>query len=98
MIGERRRIMKTIPIKLNSVLEIQKFITILDKYSSDFDLRCGHSIVDAKSILGILSLDLSRTLVLTVYEEEKTLFKDLIPFRKTENMNPKTLYTDTIAV
>lgn len=90
--------MKTIPIKLNSVLEIQRFISILEKYSSDFDLCCGRSVVDAKSILGILSLDLSRTLLLTVYEEEKTLFKDLIPFRKIETINSKSPYTETIAV
>ena len=90
--------MKTIPIKLNSVLEVQRFTAILEKHSSDFDLRCGRNVVDAKSILGILSLDVSRPLYLTIYEEDQTILKDLSPFLKIENKISDSAYSDTIAV
>lgn len=90
--------MKTIPIKLNSVLEVQKLIAILEKHPGDFDLTCGRNIVDAKSILGILSLDVSRPLYLTIYEEDKTILKDLNPFRKMENIVTTHSYSEVLAV
>lgn len=89
--------MKTIPIKLNSVLEIQRFISILEKHSGDFDLCCGRTIVDARSILGILSLDVSRLLYLTIYEEDKTILNDLGPFHRQQKMH-ETMFADVIAV
>ena len=73
--------MKTIRITLNGILEVQCFVSILEKHSGNFDLRCGRKLVDAKSILGILSLDLSRPLNLIIYDEDHTILKDLAPFR-----------------
>lgn len=90
--------MKTIPVTLHSVLEVQHFISILEKHSGDFDLCCGRNVVDARSILGILSLDLSRPLYLTIYEEDKTILKDLIPFRIVKEEGGVSPYSDIIAV
>lgn len=52
-------------IKLNSVDKVKNFVNTINKYEDDFDLVSdNHFIVDAKSIMGIFSLDLTKTLTL----------------------------------
>lgn len=69
-------------IYLNSMSRIKKFIGIASKYETDIDLVSGRFIVDAKSILGIFSLDLSKplTVVATDKSEEEKLFKEISKF------------------
>ncbi len=52
---------KTVIIYLNSIDDIKKFVSIVSKYDGDFDLISGKYVVDAKSIMGIFSLNLSNT-------------------------------------
>lgn len=69
-------------IYLNSMSRIKKFIGITSKYETDIDLVSGRFIVDAKSILGIFSLDLSKPLkvVVTDKDEEEKFFKEISSF------------------
>ena len=61
--------MKSIPIKLSFAEEVKTFVNIVNRYPFDMDLRAGRHVVDAKSILGIFSLDLSKPITLEVYED-----------------------------
>ena len=61
--------MKSIPIKLSFAEEVKTFVNIVNRYDYDMDLRAGRHVVDAKSILGIFSLDLSRPIALEVYTD-----------------------------
>ena len=56
--------MKTVTIRLSLVENVNKFVNIVGHYPFDMDLRAGRHVVDAKSILGIVSLDLSRPITL----------------------------------
>lgn len=47
-------------INLNSVKDIQEFVNIASRFSDDIDVSSNRSIVDAKSIMGLFSLDLSK--------------------------------------
>ena len=58
--------MKSFNIKLHSVEEIKEFVNEIGKIEGDFDLISGRYTIDAKSIVGILSLDLGNTLQLNV--------------------------------
>lgn len=49
-----------INIKLNTVNDVRKFVELTSKYPYKQELREDRFVVDARSILGILSLDLSR--------------------------------------
>ena len=49
----------TVKVSLNSVEKIQDFVSIVKNASCDLDLICGRSYLDAKSLLGILSCDIS---------------------------------------
>ena len=51
--------MKTVQISLNSIDKVKSFVNTITKYDNDFDLVSGRYVIDAKSIMGIFSLDLS---------------------------------------
>ncbi len=61
--------MKTFDILLNSINDIKAFVNIVNKYSFDVDLTSGRYVVDAKSIMGIFSLDLSKPIKVDVHAE-----------------------------
>ncbi|NLJ90355.1 MAG: HPr family phosphocarrier protein [Clostridiales bacterium] len=63
--------MKTIKISLNSIDKVKAFVNIVTKYNSDLDLVSGRYVIDAKSIMGIFSLDLSKPIELNIHGEEE---------------------------
>ena len=73
--------MKSIPIKLSFAEEVKTFVNVANRYQYDMDLRAGRHVVDAKSILSIFSLDLSKPITLEVYAEDcDDLLNDLKAF------------------
>lgn len=65
---------KSVKIKLSSVDDVNEFVGLASLNKGDVDIRCERYVVDAKSILGILSLDLKKVLNLDIYDgdlEEK---------------------------
>ncbi|MCQ2457208.1 MAG: HPr family phosphocarrier protein [Clostridia bacterium] len=73
--------MKTALIRLSLVENVNDFVNIVNAYPFDMDLRAGRHVVDAKSILGIFSLDLSKPITLEIYSEDcEELLKDIRPF------------------
>ena len=61
--------MKTVSISLNSIDKVKSFVNDLTKYDEDFDLVSGRYVIDAKSIMGIFSLDLSKPIDLNIHAE-----------------------------
>lgn len=57
-------------IKLDTFDKIKKFVNVIQKFESDIDLASERYIVNGKSIMGIFSLDLSKSLNVIVNEEE----------------------------
>ncbi|MBO5099287.1 MAG: HPr family phosphocarrier protein [Clostridia bacterium] len=62
--------MKTFNIKLNSINHVKTFVNTVNKYDFDVDLTSGRYVVDAKSIMGIFSLDLSKPIKVEVYSDD----------------------------
>lgn len=62
--------MKTIQISLNSIDKVKAFVNDITKFDYDFDLVSGRYVIDAKSIMGIFSLDLSKPIDLNIHAEE----------------------------
>ena len=54
-------------ILLDSVTQIKDFVNLVCRYPNDFDLVSGRFTIDAKSIMGIFSLDLTHPLELCIY-------------------------------
>ncbi|MBQ3061406.1 MAG: HPr family phosphocarrier protein [Lachnospiraceae bacterium] len=63
--------MKTVTISLNSIDKVKSFVNDISKFDSDFDLVSGRYVIDAKSIMGIFSLDLSKNIELNIHNEDK---------------------------
>lgn len=63
--------MKTLQISLNSIDKVKSFVNDVTKFDCDFDLVSGRYVIDAKSIMGIFSLDLSKPITLNVHAEEE---------------------------
>ena len=62
--------MKTATIKLSSIEAVRNFVDVVRKYDCDIDLSSGRYIIDAKSIMGIFSLDLMNPVKLTVHSDD----------------------------
>ena len=60
-------------IILNSVDRIREFNSRIQNIKGDCDLRSGNYVVDAKSIMGIFGLDVSRPLELVVHDDSTDL-------------------------
>ena len=61
--------MKTVKISLNSIDKVKSFVNDLTKFDTDFDLISGRYVIDAKSIMGIFSQDLSKPIDLQIHAE-----------------------------
>lgn len=61
--------MKTVQISLNSIDKVKSFVNDITRFDNDFDLVSGRYVIDAKSIMGIFSLDLSKPIELNVHAE-----------------------------
>ena len=62
--------MKTFNIQLNSILDVKEFVNIVNKCPYDIDLTSSRYVVDAKSIMGIFSLDLSKPIKVDVNTDD----------------------------
>lgn len=63
--------MKSVRISLQMASQVKKFVSVVQNYPFEIDLRCDRYVVDAKSILGIFSLDLSKPINVEIHAEEK---------------------------
>ena len=62
--------MKTVKISLNSIDKVKSFVNDITKFDYDFDLVSGIYVIDAKSIMGIFSLDLSKPIDLNIHADD----------------------------
>lgn len=69
--------MKTVKISLNSIDKVKSFVNEITKYDYDFDLVSGRYVIDAKSIMGIFSLDLSKSIDLNIHADDSEIDKVL---------------------
>jgi len=66
-------------VDLNSIHKINDFVNIVSKYDDNIDLVSGRYVVNAKSILGVFSLDLSKPLQVEFYgSESEELIKQML--------------------
>ena len=72
--------MKTVKISLNSIDKVKSFVNDVTKFDTDLDLVSGRYVIDAKSIMGIFSLDSSKSIDLNIHDSEHS--KEVIEILK----------------
>ena len=70
--------MKTVFIRLSTIQDVRNFVDIVTATDVDVDLSSGRYVVDAKSIMGIFSLDLLKPIKLTAHCDNCTELFDKI--------------------
>ena len=73
--------MKTVKISLNSIDKVKSFVNEITKFDYDFDLVSGRYVIDAKSIMGIFSLDLSKSIDLNINATDAALDEILVTLK-----------------
>ena len=63
--------MKSLNISINSIDKVKSFVNIINTFDGNFDLVSDRYVVDAKSIMGIFSLDVSNVLRLDIHDESE---------------------------
>ena len=74
--------MKKTNVMLDSISAVKKFVNIVSTYEYEVDLASGRYAVDAKSIMGIFSLDLSSPIQLNIYadHDEDVIMETIKPY------------------
>ena len=70
--------MKTVQISLNSIGKVKSFVNAITQFDFDFDLISGRYVIDAKSIMGIFSLDLSKPIDLNIHAEAESSINEIL--------------------
>ncbi|MDO4976449.1 MAG: HPr family phosphocarrier protein [Eubacteriales bacterium] len=78
--------MKTVKVSLNSIDKVKTFVNLINRYNAEFDLVSGRYVIDAKSIMGIFSLDISKPIDLNIHNAENIdeILEQLTPYIVTE--------------
>ena len=66
--------MITKTILLNTIVDVKDFVNTVARYDFDVDLVSGRYHIDAKSIMGIFSMDLSRAIKMEIHSENCEAF------------------------
>lgn len=77
---ERVIMMTQSKIKLNATEDVQEFVNAATKCDFDIDIYYNRFLIDAKSILGILSMDLTKVLTVECHGESKEFDRTLKKF------------------
>ena len=62
--------MTTVKVSLNSIDKVKSFVNDISGFKADFDIVAGRYVIDAKSIMGIFSLDISKPIQLNIYADK----------------------------
>ncbi|MBR5798776.1 MAG: HPr family phosphocarrier protein [Lachnospiraceae bacterium] len=64
--------MQSVQVSINTVERVKAFVNDITKFEYDFDLVSGRYVVNAKSIMGIFSLDIGKPIELNIHTEDNT--------------------------
>ena len=72
--------MQQVQVKFNDVNQVRQFVNVIDKIDLSFNLGEGRRVVDDKSILGVMALDLTRPVRLSYDSDDEGIREKLAPF------------------
>lgn len=71
--------MQELQVSLNTIDKVKSFVDKISEMNGEFNLVAGRYVIDAKSIMGIFSLDISKPLLLQVQNiEDQDVFDKMI--------------------
>ena len=79
----KREIEHAMVMKLDSIDKVKEFVHVVQNFDLPIDMTSGRYVIDAKSIMGIFSLDLRKPVVVVTYEnseESEAMFDSIVKF------------------
>ena len=70
--------MKEFNVRIATIEDVKKFVSTVMSYDFDIDLISGRYAIDAKSIMGIFSIDLSKELKLVAHTDDTAELEETI--------------------
>lgn len=72
--------MQQVNVRFKDVEQVRRFVNVIDKFDTSFDLGSGQRVVDAKSLLGVMGLDFSEPLRLRYHSNDDRIAEEIAPF------------------
>ncbi len=72
--------MQQVNVKFKDVRQVEQFVKIIEKFETHFDLGSEQRVVNAKSILGVFALDLTKPLSLSYSSKDTVIIDKIEPF------------------
>ncbi len=72
--------MKEVYVKFNQGIHVQEFVKTLNTLNGDFEFISDFRLMDARSIMGIFSLDLTQPILLRIYDDNDNTMNALKSF------------------
>ena len=69
---KEEQVMKEFAVRIVTIEDVKKFVSTVIKFDYDIDLIAGRYAIDAKSIMGIFSVDLSKELKMVAHTDDTT--------------------------
>lgn len=79
--------MQQVLVQFKDVDQVRNFVNRVSMVDANFELGSGSRIVDAKSILGVLALDLARPQRLVCDSDDSAILEEIEPFRVREKVS-----------
>lgn len=79
--------MQQVLVQFKDVDQVRNFVNTVSMVDANFELGSGSRIVDAKSILGVLALDLARPQRLVCDSDDSAILEGIEPFRVREKVS-----------
>ena len=70
--------MTSVKVSLNTIDKVKTFVNVINTFDGDFDLVSDRYVIDAKSIMGIFSLDLKNDLTLVIHCDDKEVLDEVL--------------------
>ena len=89
----RLRFMRDVYVSFSKVMDVKRFIEQISPFDGHFDLIDGMYIVDAKSLMGILAMDLTKPIKLRIERDNRKTMKAIVDFivDAPESVSPTTV-------
>ena len=70
--------MRKFTIRLKEINDVKEFVNTVSRFEEDVDLVSGRYTIDAKSIMGIFSIDLAKPIEVIVHGDNEARYAEAL--------------------
>ena len=90
--------MRIVYVSIPTVMEVKRFVESISSLEGDFDLIDGRYVVDARSLMGIFGMDLSKPIKLCIHKDSKKALQAVKNFVVDEPVGEEPVVEETVDI